>query len=136
MVQYPMPAWIPTAQILSLDPETLEVNDTYPGTYGFYLRLTSDPGSEWAAEFEAAYDQSVYTIKPPVAFRGNTIVVFFLPLYEEQLPEYLQFLRQVIDNTNQSVEKRNGLLPEDESIKEAFRTRLRQLTAEDFLQKR
>jgi hypothetical protein len=131
-----MPAWIPTAQILSLDPETLEINDTYPGTYGFYLRLTGDPGSEWAAEFEAAYDQSTYSIKPPVVFRGNTLVVFFLPLYAEQLPEYLQFFRHVVDITNQSVEKRNALLPEDESIKEAFRTRLRQLSTEDFWQKR
>jgi hypothetical protein len=131
-----MPAWIPTAEILSLDPETLEVNDAYPGTYGFYVRLDRDPGSEWAAEFESAYEAGVHGIKPPIAFRGNTLVVFFLPLYEEQLPEYLLFLRHIMAQTNASVEKRNGLLPADESIKERFRTRLRDLATEDFSQKR
>jgi hypothetical protein len=131
-----MPAWISTAQIIALDPETLEVNDAYTGTYGFYLRLDCDPGSEWAAELEVAYEEATFAIKPPLVFRGDTLVVFYLPLYEEQLPSYLAFLRQVIQETNQSVEKRNALLPADEGTKEQFRERLRHLSQEDFVTKR
>ena len=131
-----MPAWIPTAQIIALDPETLEIDDTYPDTYGFYLRLDRDPGGEWATEFEAAYEQYPHKIKPPVVFRGNTLVVFFLPVYQEYLPEYLTFLQQVMSAANLSVEKRNALLPADESVKEAFREKLRQISTEDFSQRR
>ena len=81
----PMPDRILTAQIVGVDPETLEVSDAFPGTYGFYVRLSRDPGAEWAAEFEGIYKMAPRAARPPVVFRGDTLCVYFLPAYRTRL---------------------------------------------------
>ncbi len=115
---------IATAEIVALDPQTLEVSPEYPGTYGFYVRLSRDPGREWASELDATYAASRHPIKPPVIFRGDTLCVFFLPLYQGRLPAFLEHLETVVEQANASVEQRNQVLPDDEAVREAFRERL------------
>jgi hypothetical protein len=129
-----MPERIETATILSIEAETLEIDDTYPGTYGFYVRLTRDPGPEWAQEFNAVYDAANYPGKPPVDFRGDTLCVFFLPRYMDELPRYLRFLERIISETNKAVEKRNSVLPDEAKQKDAFRQKLRE-AAQGFTRK-
>lgn len=129
-----MPERIETATILSIEAETLEIDDTYPGTYGFYVRLTRDPGLEWAQEFNAVYDAANYPGKPPVDFRGDTLCIFFLPRYMDELPRYLRFLERIISETNKAVEKRNSVLPDEAKQKDAFRQKLRE-AAQGFTRK-
>jgi hypothetical protein len=119
-----MPERITTAEIVAVDPQTLEVSPEWPGTYGFYVRLSRDPGREWAAELEAAYAVSRHPIKPPVIFRGDTLCVYFLPLYQEKLPGFLEHLEEVVREANASVERRNQALPDDNTTREGFRARL------------
>ena len=130
-----MPDLIATATTVSVDPETLEVSDAYPGTYGFYVRLSRDPGPEWAAELDAAYEAAPHPIHPPVVFRGDTLCVFYLPIYQDALPEFLAHLERVVEATNASVEKRNRALPDDTDVREGFRTRL-SAVAEQFQSRR
>jgi hypothetical protein len=119
-----MPERIETATIRSVESETLEIDDTYPGTYGFYIRLTRDPGGEWAQEFQAVYDAAPYPGKPPIEFRGDTLCVFFLPRYGNELPRFLNFVDRIVLETNKAVEKRNSVLPDEAKQKEAFRKQL------------
>jgi hypothetical protein len=125
-----MPERIATADIVALDPETLETSDDYPGAYGFYVRLSRDPGPEWAAEFDGAYGAATRSAKPPILFRGDTLCVYYLPLYDQELPEFLQFLEGIVAETNRSVERRNSVLPDDSSVRERFRSRLSTLSEE------
>ncbi len=120
-----MPERIETANITAIETDALEIDDAYPGAYGFYVRLSRDPGAEWATEFESAYDAAGYPGKPPIAFRGDTLCVFYLPRYADDLPSYLRFLHSIVNLTNQSVEKRNSILPDEEREKTEFRARLR-----------
>lgn len=122
-----MPDRIATAEIVALDPETLEVDDAFPDAYGFYIRLSTDPGAEWAAEFESAYDALPYPSKPPIVFRGDTLAIFYLPRYADELDGYLAFVERAVTETNASVQRRNAALPDDAAIREAFRNRLRGL---------
>jgi hypothetical protein len=122
-----MPDRIQTAQIVGVDPETLEVSDAFPGTYGFYVRLARDPGTEWAAEFESLYLLAPRPSRPPVIFRGDTLCVYYLPVYVPELPEYLDFLTEIVTQTNAAVERRNAVLPDDSSQREMFREQLREL---------
>ena len=119
-----MPDRIATAEIVAVDPATLEVSDLYTGAYGFYVRLSRDPGPEWAAEFGAAYESLAFAIHPPIVFRGDTLCVFYLPLYQDALPDFLTHLERVIGATNDSVDKRNRAIPDDSAVREGFRTRL------------
>ena len=122
-----MPDRILTAQIVGVDPDTLEVSDAYPGTYGFYVRLSRDPGSEWAAEFEGIYQAAPRPARPPVLFRGDTLCVYYLPAYIQELPAYMTFLTEIVALTNAAVERRNAVLPDDTTPRELFREQLRQL---------
>ena len=121
-----MPERIATADIAAIDSETLEIDDTYPGTYGFTVRLSCDPGPEWDEEFAAVYDAAEYPGKPPVVWRGDRLSVFYLPRYADDLPSYLRFLEQMIARANREVERRNSVLPHEEQRMESFRQRLRE----------
>ena len=122
-----MPERIATADILCLDPESLHTDDAFPGAYGFHVRLSRDPGAEWGTEFSAVYDAAPYPGKPPVVFAGDRVDVFYLPRYADDLPRFLRFLQAVVADTNRAVEKRNAVLPDEESQKAAFRQALRDL---------
>ena len=121
-----MPERIETAQIAGVDADVLEIDDTYPGTLGFYVRLSRDPGAEWAVEFNAAYESARYPGKPPVTYRGDTLCVFYLPRYADDLPNYLKFLLGIVRETNHSVDLRNRALPDEEKEKTEFRAKLRE----------
>ena len=121
-----MPERIPTADIVDLDAESLEMNDAFPGSFGFHVRLSCDPGEEWAQEFEAVYDGAVYPGKPPVVFQGETLCVFYLPRYRDDLPRYLRFLQARVTETNRAVQRRNAVLPDEDREKELFRQKLRE----------
>jgi len=130
-----MPDRIQTAQLVGVDSETLEINDAFPGTYGFHVRLSRDPGLEWAAEFEGVYAATARSAKPPVVFRGDTLCVYFLPVYATELPEFMGFLEGVIAATNQAVEQRNAVLPDDHTQRETFRAAL-EAVAESYRKRR
>ena len=125
-----MPERIDTAQMVGVDTETLEVNDAFPGAYGFYVRLSRDPGTAWEAEFSAAYESRPYPGKAPVIFRGDTLCVFFLPLYAGELPEYIRFLETVLDETNRAVMIRNESIPDDRSERDTLKAALRAVADE------
>lgn len=120
-----MPERIPTAEIAAIDTETLDINDAYPGTYGFTARLTRDPGPEWAEEFTVVYESADYPGKPPVEWNGDHLSVFYLPRYADDLPTFLRFLEQMVARTNRAVEERNSVLPHEEQRKEDFLKHLR-----------
>jgi hypothetical protein len=122
-----MPERIPTAEIISLDPESLYTDDAFPGAYGFHVCLDRDPGTEWGIEFSAVYDAAPYPGKPPVVFHGDRLSVFYLPRYAGDLPRFLRFLQAIVADTNRGVEKRNSVLPDEETQKDAFRQTLRDL---------
>ena len=125
-----MPEIIPTAEIAKIDTRAVENDDTYPGTYGFFVELTQDPGEDWFVEFSAAYDTAYYPGKPPVEFKGNRLLVFYLPRYSGDLTKYLRFLKRTIAEGNSSVEKRNSVVPDEEKQKAEFLQRLKEAERE------
>jgi len=121
-----MPDKIATATITDIDFKTLESNADYPGTFGFYVLLSTNPGEEWATEFEVVYEGGAYAGKPPVIFQGDRLCVYYLPRYADDLKGYLAFLKGMVTETNRSVEKRNSILPDEEQEKESFLNRLKE----------
>jgi hypothetical protein len=124
-----MPERIQTADIKQIDANTLDIDDRYPGAFGFHVNLTCDPGVEWGVELEAAYEGARYPGKPPVVFDGNRLTIYYLPRYGSDLPNYLRFLAGIIAETNRSVQLRNSVLPDEEKVKDDFRTQLRSAAA-------
>jgi hypothetical protein len=125
-----MPDIIPIAQIVGVIATEIETDDSFPGTYGFAVSLSTDPGTEWFIELSAVYDAIVYPGKPPIRFEGNKLRIFYLPRYADDLPRYLRFLLRVVADANASVERRNRVVPDEEQQKVAFLEKLRAAAAD------
>lgn len=126
-----MPERIETATIAAIDPDHLESDDRYPDAYGFTVRMNRDAGPEWGVEFVSVYEELNYPGKPPIDYRGETMVVFFLPRYAGEAGKFLRVLEGVVAETNRAVEQRNSVLPDSEKNKETLRRALKQ-AAQDF----
>ena len=125
-----MPERIATAQISDVDTDALEIDDRFPGTFGFHVLLTHDPGVEWGVEFDAVYESARYSGKPPILFGGEKLTVYYLPRYVGDLPRYLGFLNGIVTETNRAVELRNSVLPNEERERLEFREKLRAAAAQ------
>lgn len=120
-----MPERIETADIREIDTESIDIDDRYPGTFGFHVLLTRNPGMEWGVEFDASYESARYSGKPPVHFEGDRLTAYYLPRYADDLPAFAGFLAGIVRQTNKAVELRNSVLPDEEREKQMFRARLR-----------
>ena len=124
-----MPERIETAQIREVDTDDLEIDDRFPGTFGFHVLLTRDPGPEWGVELDAIYEGERYSGKPPLIFNGDRLTIYYLPRYASDLPHYFAFLNGVVNETNRAVDLRNSVLPDEERERQEFRARLRDAAA-------
>ncbi len=124
-----MPERIETAQIQKVDTDTLEIDDRFPGTFGFHVLLTRDAGPEWGVELDAIYESTRYSGKPPLIYNGDRLTIYYLPRYAPDLPHYLTFLNGVVEETNKAVQLRNSVLPDEERSREEFRAKLRDAAA-------
>ena len=125
-----MPERIETAQIQKVDTDNLEIDDRFPGTFGFHVLLTRDAGLEWGVELDAIYESTRYSGKPPLLYGGDKLTIYYLPRYAPDLPHYLHFLGGVVDETNKAVELRNSVLPDEERERAEFRAKLRDAAAQ------
>ena len=125
-----MPERIETAQIKAVDTDDLDIDDRFPGTFGFHVLLTRDAGPEWGVELDAVYESTRYSGKPPLIYGGERLTIYYLPRYAPDLPHYLQFLSGVVDETNRAVELRNSVLPDEERARDDFRAKLRDAAAQ------
>ncbi len=66
----------------------------------FSVRLTCTPTDFWRQEFDQAYLQTPYTLKPPVRLDGDTLHIIFLPRYAGELPGFFHFLAMIIARAN------------------------------------
>ena len=66
----------------------------------FSVRLSCTPTEAWRQEFEQAYKQVPYTLKPPVRLANDTMHIIFLPRYVGELPGFFHFLSMIIKRAN------------------------------------
>ncbi len=95
----------PDVFLREIDLQHLENVEDNREAVEFLVRLTSVPSDAWVQEFDQAYLQTPYTLKPPVHVRGDTLRVIYLPRYAGELQGFFRFLGLIVRRSNQETHK-------------------------------
>ena len=95
----------------------------------FTVRLSGRPNDAWVQEFDQAYVQTPYTLKPPVHVYEDTLRIIYLPRYASELQGFFQFLALIVDRSNKETHRTEELHTSSaqERHKAEFREALRRI---------
>ena len=95
----------------------------------FTVRLSGRPNDAWVQEFDQAYVQTPYTLKPPVHVYEDTLRVIYLPRYASELQGFFRFLALIVDRSNKETHRTEELHTSSaqERHKAEFREALRRI---------
>lgn len=119
----------PDIWLREIDAEHLANVEAIRDAVEFQVCLNAEPPEIWQQEFEQAYKQTPYTLKPPVRIEGDTLHVIFLPRYVKELPGFFRFLAMILKQTNQEVHRTEEMHTSSaqERQKREFREALRRI---------
>ena len=70
----------------------------------FDIMLTESPDQKWIEEFDLAYRNTPNDIKPPARISGDRLRIGYLPRYDFELQNYIEFLKTVMNKADEEVE--------------------------------
>lgn len=94
-------AQTPEITLKSIDVDHLEDVEDNPEAVQFCVTLSDTPSPIWIQEFEQAYRQTPYQIKPPMRVVEDTLEIVFLPRYAGELPDFFRFLSLMARRANE-----------------------------------
>ncbi len=119
----------PDIHLREIDTDHLENIEENREAIEFAVRLSSRPNDAWVQEFDQAYLQTPYTLKPPVRVFEDTLRVIFLPRYASELQGFFRFLGLIVDRSNKETHRTEELHTSSaqERHKAEFRQALRRI---------
>lgn len=119
----------PEIAMSEVDTDDLENVEDNREAVQFRVRLCAKPTDAWRQEFEQAYLQTPYVLKPPVQVEGDTMRIVYLPRYAGELPGFFHFLGMIIRQANRETHRTEELHTSSaqERQKAEFRQALRRI---------
>lgn len=119
----------PVIALTEIDTDTLVSIEDNREAIEFGVKLSSAPSEVWTGEFEQVYQQTPYTLKPPVRVEGAALRIVFLHRYAAELQGFLQFLGLMVDQANLETHRTEELhaSSDQERFKAEFRAALRRV---------
>ncbi len=96
---------ITVVRLREIDTEHLDDAEDNPEAVEFTVLLSGTPSDPWVQEFEQAYRQTPYTLKPPLDVAGDRLKITFLPRYASELQGYFAFLALIIRRANDEIKR-------------------------------
>lgn len=84
--------------------EQVEVDDSFPSAYAFFIQLDKTPDIIWQQKFFDEWKKSFFILKKQVTLVGDKLKVVFLEGEEEA---QLNFYRALIEAANRRVDEYN-----------------------------
>jgi len=119
----------PDIHLREIDIDHLENIEENREAIEFTVRLSGRPSDAWVQEFDQAYVQTPYTLKPPVHVYEDTLRVIYLPRYASELQGFFRFLALIVDRSNKETHRTEELHTSSaqERHKAEFREALRRI---------
>ena len=119
----------PDIHMREIDLDHLENIEGSRESIEFAVRLSSRPGDAWVQEFDQAYLQIPYTLKPPVRVHDDTLRIVYLPRYAGELQGFFRFLGLIVDRANKETHRTEEMHTSSaqERHKAEFREALRRI---------
>ena len=96
---------VPEITLKSIDADRLEDVEDNPEAVQFCITLSDKPSTVWIQEFEQAYRQTPYQIKPPQRVVEDMLEIVFLPRYAGELPGFFRFLTLMTRHANEETRR-------------------------------
>ena len=93
---------LPCGRSISTDLGDVDEN---PEAVQFRVGLSEAPSEGWIQEFDIAYRQTPYTLKPPVQVIGDALEIIYLPRYSNELQGFFQFLGLIVQRANEELHR-------------------------------
>jgi hypothetical protein len=84
--------------------EQVEVDDSFPSAYAFFIQLDKTPDIIWQQNFFDEWKKSFFVLKRQVTLTGDRLRVVFL---EDEEEAQLNFYRALIEAANRRVDEYN-----------------------------
>ena len=119
----------PDIHLREIDADHLENIEENREAVEFTVRLSGKPTDAWVQEFDQAYLQTPYTLKPPVRVYEDSLRIIYLPRYAIELQAFFRFLALIIDQSNKETHRTEQLHTSNaqERQKAEFREALRRI---------
>lgn len=117
-------------RLREIDTEHIDDAEDNPEALEFSVLLTGTPSEPWKQEFEQAYRQTPYTLKPPIEVIDDCMKVTFLPRYAAELDGYFKYLALVITRANEEIKRTADIQASStqEQRRAEFRSALQRVT--------
>jgi hypothetical protein len=99
----------PTIRLSKINTDRLDDVEDNHEAVSFRIQLTESPSDLWINEFEVLYRGRPYALKPPVQVEDDELVIYYLPRYTRELPDYLRFVAMVVASANEELVKTQEL---------------------------
>lgn len=125
-------------EIIAVDTDTVEKNETFPEAYAFYIKLSDEPDNVWRS-YLAKWNNALDVMQRKVEVVGDRLRLVFV--YGDNIQGYAQYVAQLVKMVNERIMEYNkkadslektGLEKQEASRRkeEEIRQQLRQLEPE------
>ena len=96
---------VATVDIIKIDTETVELDNSFPGAYAFYIKLSARPEPQWVRIFNFEWERSVYLMKREIRIVGDRLRM--ISGADDNIEKHVDFARTLVKKTNQRIEEDN-----------------------------
>ncbi len=125
-------------EIIGVDADTLEKDETSPKTYAFYIKLSEEPDSVWVS-YLAKWNDALDAMQRKIDVVGDRLRLVFI--YGDNVQNYAEYAAQLVKMVNERVMEYNkevdslekmelGKQEDSQRKKEEIRQQLRHLEPE------
>jgi hypothetical protein len=129
---------VATIDIVDIDTEAVEKDDSFSAAYAFYIKLSGRPERQWLDIFNFEWRRSRYLMKREMTVIGDRLRL--ISGVDDNVQNHVAFAKELVKKTNERVEEDNrrielmerrksGMGEEVEKEKEEIRKKLRGISS-------
>jgi hypothetical protein len=108
-----MPTQHQPVTLASIDLDSVAESLTNYEAVEFDILLSEPVDDKWIEEFDIAYRNTPFEIKPPAHAKTDRITVEYLPRYDSELQNYIEWLKAVLARVDEEIRKTLDILEHD-----------------------
>jgi len=127
------------AEVVDIDTVTVELDNSFPGAYAFYIKLSRKPEHQWVHMLNFEWDRAVYLMKREIRVVGDRLRL--ISGADDNIQKHVDFATKLVKKINARIEednrridlaeqRRRGKGVDVEKEKEEIRRKLREACSE------
>jgi hypothetical protein len=91
-------------QIIGVDSELVERDNTFPDAYSFYIKLSDNPDPLWA-KYLLEWEKALHSMRREIKVRGDKLRVVFV--YGDNIQNCVKYVKQLVKIINDRIAEHN-----------------------------